>query len=104
MKKTDLIEMCKYYNGEEVNPYESKDNNKSMLWNYEKAWVYDSLNETDYTEMMNDYSEVGLLRFNTSDNTPTSYKALLFNRLSKGSQSIVDSIPYFKEFYNTYYS
>lgn len=104
MKKSELIEMCKYYKDENICPYEGSDNNKSTLWNYERAWVYDSLNKTDYTEIINDYSEVGLLLFNASDNIPTSYKSLLFNRLSKGSLSMIDSVPYFKEFYNIYYS
>ena len=101
MEKSELIEMCKYYDGEETCTYD--DNDIAMLWNYERAWVYDDLNNVDYTEMMYDYAEVGLLRFKL-DNTPTSYKALLFNRLSRGSQSMIDCVPYFKEFYDIHYS
>lgn len=39
MKKTELLKLCRYYKGEDKNPYEGKDQNKAMLWSYEQIWL-----------------------------------------------------------------
>ena len=38
MKESDLLQYCRYYKGERKNPYEGKEQNKAMLWMYERAW------------------------------------------------------------------
>ncbi len=38
MNKNDLIKQCRYYKGEEENPFEGKEQNKGMLWFYDMLW------------------------------------------------------------------
>ncbi len=109
MNKKDLIQFCKYYKGEETNPFEGKGvelQDKAMLWFYEKEWI--QLNFTNegrelLAEYINDYSTIGLSTFEMQSNTPASLKALLFNRHAKMSNSIFDDIEPFKSFYRQYY-
>ncbi len=41
MKKSDLLKYCRYYKGEDNSPFEEQ--NKSMLWFYERSWVFDMM-------------------------------------------------------------
>lgn len=41
MKESDLLQYCRYYKGERKNPYEGKEQNKAMLWMYERAWIHE---------------------------------------------------------------
>ena len=43
MKESDLLQYCRYYKGERKNPYEGKEQNKAMLWMYERAWIHDTM-------------------------------------------------------------
>lgn len=42
-----LLKSCRYYKGEDQNPFEGKDQNKSMLWFYESVWVNSSKSSVD---------------------------------------------------------
>lgn len=43
MKESDLLQYCRYYKDERKNPYEGKEQNKAMLWMYERAWIHDTM-------------------------------------------------------------
>ena len=107
MKREDLTTLCRYYHGEEVSPYEGKDQNKSMLWFYESCWVVDMIASNTgkssgiIEEYVGEYLRAGLLEFRKNDSVPLSLKAFLFNRYMKGS---MDGNPEpFKAFYSKYY-
>ncbi len=103
MKKNEtLLKECHFYKGEDQNPFEKKDQNKSMLWTYERVWYIDVQNESaSFADLLQEYFEAGLREFEMSDGVPITLKALLFNRYMKDS---FDSNPNpFKEFYLKYY-
>lgn len=97
----ELLKHCRYYRGEEACPFE--DQNKKMLWSYERSWVLDSSQSHDFGELVDEYVGYGLGRFSSGDSIPVSYKALLFNRYCKGCFSVAAEIEPFKKFYKTYY-
>ena len=80
MNKQELLSFCRYYKGEETNPY--KGDLRANLWEYEKYWLEESLKEdSDYlSELANEYISAGLLTWTETDGTPSLLKALLFNR------------------------
>ena len=102
MNKKDLLKFCRYYKGEEHNPF--RDQNKSMLWFYERAWIYDMLNDNNsLSSTIDDYIRVGLGLFEQFDKIPLTLKALLFNRYAMTSNSIEEAVEPFKRFYKEYY-
>lgn len=107
MTKDELIKFCRYYKGEKDSPFDG--GNKSMLWFYERIWVFDTLeayekNADVFGDMLNEYVSVGLGSFQQADGVPVSLKAVLFNRYAKGCNSLQDSVEPFKKFYNEYYN
>ena len=89
MEKNDLLKFCKYYKGESANPYDGKNQNAMMFWNYEKAWceinaksLTNEESESSQTilHFLAAYSNAGLSSFRIEDDTPISLKALLYNR------------------------
>ena len=103
MKKSDIIALCRYYKGETQNPFENKDQNKTLLWIYEQIWLEDMQNDNcTFTDLLTDYLDAGLRDFCKTDDTPITLKALLFNRFCK-MQDRTDPEA-FKEFYQKYYS
>lgn len=101
MDKKDLISFCRYYHGEETCPFSEED--KSMLWDYERTWVADMMSDDDFSEYISDYLAVGLRDFSMFDDTPITLKAMLFNRYAKTAYTMQDAVPGFKEFYQKYY-
>ena len=101
MKKEDLLKFCRYYHIETSCPY--TDNVKAMLWDYERTWVQDIRNDTDFNEVLTEYMNVGLRDFSETDDTPITLKAILFNRYAKTAYTMQDAVPGFKEFYKKYY-
>ena len=90
MKESDLLQYCRYYKGERENPYEGKDQNKMMLWLYERN--------------LDEYTAVGLAEFENADGVPITLKSLLFNRYAQGNMSsMMDCVEPFKKFYKRYY-
>lgn len=102
MKEKELLKFCRYYNGEEDSPFEEQ--NKSMLWFYERVWVFEMLNNSDnLSGYIDEYIRLGLGLFEQFDDIHISLKALLFNRYAKGSQSLADAVEPFKDFYKKFY-
>ena len=104
MKKDDLIKQCRYYGGEEQNPYEAGD--KVMLWNWERTWVDMAANEDGGDALtlqsyVKDFEENGLKDFEAMDGVPISMKAVLFNRYYAWNE--YTTIVEFKKWYRTYY-
>lgn len=102
MKNNELLKYCRYYKGEKDNPFEDKDQNKSMLWFYESIWV-NRYATTVLDSTIDEYVHYGLGNFEMHDHIPLSLKALLFNRYAKGSYSMQDAVEPFKAFYHKYY-
>jgi len=102
-EKKNLIKLCRYYKGEEACPYDTA--NEAALWHYERAWVYDTLNNGNILdEYENDYSLAGLSLFAATDDVPASLRAMLYNRFHKGSMcALGEDAEQFKEFYRKYY-
>lgn len=107
--KKDLIQFCRYYKGEEENPY--KDGDKAYLWDYERVWVKETLasykNEdvSFFSPMLDEYLACGLREFEQMDDTPVTLKALLFNRYCHwNGLPMVDCAKSFKRWYNEFYS
>lgn len=106
MTRDELIAQCKYYNGEDKNPFEGIDRDKSTLFFYESKWV--EFNEEGETELLEAYIEryeyAGLTDLDT-DNIPKSLKALLFCRWCHCSGGYDEKIhaksfrPFYKEYY-----
>lgn len=97
----ELLKFCRYYKGEEDCPFNDQD--KAMLWFYERSWVLDIENDRFENSLISDYIYVGLSDFATNDSTPLTLKALLFNRFSKGANSMVDAVEPFKDMYLKFY-
>ncbi|MCF0219014.1 MAG: hypothetical protein HUK14_10885 [Muribaculaceae bacterium] len=117
MEKNEFLKFCRYFRGEAENPFEGKDQDKAMLWFYERGWVADMLRVIDapsyrlfnapgydpYEEMAYDYGAVGLAEFREGDGVPFSLKVLLFNRFAKYAYSQALAVEPFKAFYEKYY-
>lgn len=75
-----------------------------MLWFYESVWFNYMTTENKglLEEYISDFKYAELT--DLPDSMPLGYKALLFNRYSKGSMtSMLDSAKEFREFYAKYY-
>lgn len=109
-KQNALLDECRYYKGENDNPYDGIDQNKAMLWFYESCWVHDTSRAQKqrsgdvYGEYESEYIACGLERFNENDGVSISLKALLFNRYARTVYSMADAVEPFKVFYLKYYS
>lgn len=103
MTREELIGKCRYYGGEDANPFEDKDQNKGMLWFYEMSWVEDTLNGMDFAEQLGGYSANGLDQLAASDGVPMTLKARLFNRYGRDSYSMLEAAASFRKFYRKYY-
>lgn len=101
MQQSQKLAICRYYHGEQSSPY--SDQNKSMLWFYERWWVNEK-SDILLAEYVSEYISAGLFEFSNTDNIPVSLKALLFNRNSKTELSLQDAVEPFKAFYKKYYS
>lgn len=105
MNKDNLLKFCKYYKGEENDPFEGSDQNKSMLWFYERAWVHEMSNDSkDLSIYIEEYIRHGLRTFELFNNIPLTLKALLFNRFARTFQSMAEAVEPFKTFYIEYYT
>lgn len=97
----EFLKVCRYYKGEEDCPFNDQD--RSMLWFYERSWVLDMENDRFEKSLIGDYIYVGLSGFANNDNTPLTLKALLFNRFCKGVYSMADAVEPFKNMYLKFY-
>ncbi len=103
MSEKELNALCRYYHGEDRSPYEGKDQNKNLLWFYERSWVLLIINGNMETieEYLAEYIGKGLIDFRSNDLIPIHLKALLCNRYMRGSMD--GNIEPFMVFYKKYY-
>ena len=108
---SDLLKFCRYYKGEEENPYENINQNEAMFWFYEKSWIsfitgsYGNVSaernaKNLISEYLTDYLNSGLANFSFNDGIPLTLKTLLFNRYQHWNMSGVDG---FMKFYKKEY-
>lgn len=103
MNKQELIKLCRWYKGEERNPFGTQ-----LLWDIEKIWV-DEMSKPEESEFLventPEYLNAGLLRWNETDGTPYLLKALLFNRYRQwlGGNGLEKDATAFKEWYQKEY-
>ena len=100
--KEFYLQQLKYFKGENESPFD--DNNKSMLWFYESVWYNYMTTENKglLDEYISDFKYAELS--DLPGDMPMGYKALLFNRYSKGSMgSMQDNAKEFRAFYAKYY-
>lgn len=97
-----MIKQCRYYKGEEENPFEGADQDKSLFWYYEEMWV--NRFKGDYIDEQ--MTRVRYLAFPSVANAnkgklsavPVSLQLLLFNRYVHwlgGYQSLEDDVASF---------
>mgnify|MGYP007101839541 CR=1 FL=1 len=102
MTKPSLI--FRYYKGESENPFDGIDQNKAMLWRYEKTWSIHADKGDGFNEsFLDEYTRIGLRDFMDGDGIPRSLKAMLFNRYATECRSMMSAVEPFKEFYLRYY-
>lgn len=101
--RKELMKFCRLYKGESYNPYNT-DQNKASIWDYERAWLFESLKPSSPLLIANleDYTSSGLALFNLHDGVPATLKATLFNRYAKTHHSLIDAAEPFKDFYKSY--
>ena len=93
-----MMQFFRYFKNENENPFEGKDQDKAMLWFYERCYAF-MCDDKDQIEEYRGYVK----DFREDDGVPEGFKALLFNRFMKTAYSVVDEIPAFKSFYEKYY-
>lgn len=82
MDKKSLLDLCRYYKGEEHCP----ENVAPIFWEYERAWVGFTLAKSPVLNSMTlEYYDYGLSDFSKNDDVPFTLKALLFNRHAQAS-------------------
>ena len=100
MTRQELIAQCRYYKGEEENPFEGIDQNKKMLWFYEQVWVFD--NGEVLGSYLDEYKTALKIGNLVADNRyPFSLQALLYNRYEHWGYMVTAQD--FLEFYYKYY-
>ncbi len=107
MGKEDYIKYCRYYNGENYNPFPP-----SLLfwvWEFERKWVEEeilaSINEeaTDYLDdLLTRYRRAGLFDFQSGDGIPMSLRASVYALYLKGNE--LPSIGEFSRFYSKWFN
>lgn len=102
MTRDELIKQCRYYKGEETNPFEGVDQDKSLFWSYEYIWV-DNFKGDYIDEQMTQASYLALSSIANANkgelsSVPISLQLLLFNRYVHwlgGYQSLEDDVASF---------
>ena len=95
----DLLLFCRYYKGQNKNPYEGKD--EENLWEYEKFWYENTINEdSSFDYFLSEYIRAGLADFCKYDNVPITLKSVLYNRYAQHNEMF--KIEEYKEWYLTY--
>lgn len=102
----DLLNLCKYYKGEDECPVELSRKGYATIWRYEKIWVENPAfrNELDVKTNTNfyEYKQAGLIDFNVDDGVPVTLKALLFNRYRYWSGEYENVPEGFKQWYKEF--
>ena len=80
--RENIIGGCRYYTGEDSNPYEEEDNARALLWDYERIYVDYMLNDgSEYKGMMQQYYSNYIREgIKLKADTPIALNALLYAR------------------------
>lgn len=103
VNKKELLPFCRYYKGEEKNPF--KGGNDALFWDYERKWIeftleaYEKGDSSILGTYINEYISAGLGQFEATDKAPATLKALLHDRF----RHFTGSSDGFKEWYKDEY-
>lgn len=99
-KQEALLASCKYYKGENVNPFLGKDQNKMMFWDYERIWVMRGLDGDSFSDELKQMEDAGLGGFGNQHAVQDSLVALLYNRFDHWLEGTPDDFKaWFQRFY-----
>jgi hypothetical protein len=59
MKEKELLKQCKFYKGEETNPFPWEDRDARNFWLFEADFVYFSIRQMNGEEKLTCYKKVG---------------------------------------------
>lgn len=107
MTKEELIKQCRYYKGEERCPFKLKEgDNRPILWDSERSWVYDMLNfgKAAFKQGF-EVAEYDTYKAGEGITTtlPKSLLARIFHRYAKTNYSMADAAKEFPRFYAEWY-
>ena len=91
MSTNNVLQYCKYYHHEPINPYNLSV--AAYLWQIEKEWIEEMQLEDRVSGRLslslNHYIASGYADFEKLDDTPITLKAMLFTLLEKWNEGIV---------------
>lgn len=99
--KNELLDFCRYYQGEDENTFSLNDD-RSMLWEYEKIWYnLKNSNDKQIDDFLRDYNLFDMSEFEPFDGVPITLKAVLFDLFSNwaGVRNADDFKKWYKEVY-----
>lgn len=101
MKNKDLLKFCRYYKGEDENPFSGCP--QFYIWVFEKDWVNemgpDNVVSENLSLVLLRYISAGYADFEKHDDIPITLKAMLYLLMEKWNESIVTKDA-FADFYN----
>ncbi|MCM1034941.1 MAG: hypothetical protein NC229_08505 [Bacteroides sp.] len=106
MTKEQLLVFTKYYKGEERCPaHIQKKENGAALWDIERGWVLETLNNSIGSDILQEY--VGYVstpnKVKDDRGLPLSLLMYLFHRIGKWDYSLQSTADGFQDFLKTYY-
>lgn len=102
MEKKDLLQYCRYYKGQNENPYKA-DDPKFTAWKIEMLYTYCRTEDREVIDTaLQDYIQHGMSDFHMEDDIPMTLKAFLMNRFFQYNDR--EDIDEFKKFYEKLYS
>ena len=99
MDRKELIKLCKYYKGEDVNPFANTE--KELLWYIERSWI-DEVSQEKPSVLLAEYCNNFAHAFPEYSNDkyiPMSLKATLHDRYTHHGGSDEGFIAWMKRFY-----
>ena len=110
MTRDELIKQCRYYKGEETNPFEGVDQDKTAFWSYEYIWVNkfkgDYIDEQMTQSSYLAFPPVAMANRGEFSSVPVSLQLMLFNRYVHwlgGYQSLEDDVASFVAWFKSSY-
>lgn len=95
------IDKCRYYKGEDSNPYKEQ---HALCWRLESRWCAMELEQSNIlNEYKTEYIHSGLLLYSANDGVPIRLKALLLVRFYAQNGSIPYGASDFKHWYEHHY-
>ena len=102
--KRQLLVYTRYYKGEaECPPNVKRLENGESLWEMERSWVTDTINNTLPPHILTEYATYAFKKVPSGTGLPVPMLAYLFHRLSKWSFSLSSCAETFPDFIKKYY-